>query len=180
MMPLPWDNHLVTPLLVSLLIGWSIYRRARKSIGRQPVRPARIWIRIWILGVLGVLVLATSAGRPLSLEAMIGGLAGGIVLAFIGLRHTKFEATAEGRFYTPHTYIGLLVSALFVARIAYRFMGIYVAPRALTQPDNPFEQYQRSPLTLAVFGVLVGYYIVFSVGVLRNSRNVTVPDSATT
>jgi hypothetical protein len=172
------DHNLVTPLLVSLLIGWSIYRRARRSIGRQPVQPARLRVRIGLLAVIGLLVLVTSAGSPSLLGSVAAGLVSGVALAFVGLRHTKFETTAEGRFYTPHTYIGLLISVLFIARIAFRFMSIYLAPRAMVQPDNPFEQYQRSPLTLAIFGILMGYYVVFNVGILRLSRSVQPPEAA--
>ena len=171
------NTHLITPLLVSLLIGWSIYRRARRSIGRQPVRIARLWIRIGILGAVGGVLLAASVADPISLESLTAGMVGGVVLALVGLRHTKFDSTTEGQFYTPHTYIGLLVTALFVARIAYRIMSMYVAPRALGAPGNPFGQYQRTPLTLAVFGLLVGYYVVFNLGILRLSRGAQPPVS---
>lgn len=162
------DSQVITPLLVSLLIGWSIYRRARRSIGRQPVRRARLWVRVAVLAAIGALVLMACFTNATLLAALAGGAVGGVALGFIGLRHTKFEATSQGEFYTPHTYIGLLVSALFIARIAFRFMAIYLAPRAFVPPMNPFDQYQRSPLTLAIFGVLVGYYVVFNLGILQH------------
>jgi len=165
------DSQLITPLLVSLLIGWSIYRRARRSIGRQPVRPMRLWIRVGVLAVVGGIVFTASLMNTTLLAALTGGIVGGVILALIGLRHTKFETTAQGHFYTPHTYIGLIVSALFIARITFRFMEIYLVPRAAAPPINPIDQYQRSPLTLAIFGVLIGYYVVFNFGILRTSRN---------
>jgi hypothetical protein len=164
------DKQLVTPLIVSLLIGFSIYRRARRSIGRQPVRIARLWIRVAILGAVGGLLLVAAMANVTLLESLAAGMVGGALLAAIGLRHTKFESTSEGQFYTPHTYIGLLVMALFVARIAYRVMSIYMAPRAFAPSGDPFAQYQRTPLTLAVFGLLIGYYVVFNLGILRLSR----------
>jgi hypothetical protein len=37
--------------------------------------------------------------------------------------------------------------------------------------QNPLSAYQGSPLTLAIFGVLIGYYLVFYIGVLRKTRN---------
>ena len=162
------DSQVITPLLVSLLIGWSIYRRARRSIGRQPVRRARLWVRVAVFAVIGGLALVASLTNATLLAALAGGAVGGVALGFIGLRHTKFEATSQGEFYTPHTYIGLLVSALFIARIAFRFMAIYLAPQASAPSMNPFGQFQRSPLTLAIFGVLVGYYLVFNLGILQH------------
>lgn len=164
------DDQLITPLLVSVLIGWSIYRRARRNIGRQPVRLVKLWIRVGVFALIGAAALAAFILNTTLLAALAGGSVGGVILAFIGLRHTKFEATAQGHFYTPHTYIGLIVIALFATRIAFRFMAIYLAPRPAAPPVNPFP-YQRSPLTLAIFGVLIGYYIVFNLGILRSSRN---------
>jgi hypothetical protein len=44
--------------------------------------------------------------------------------------------------------------------------------------QNPFAAFQRSPLTLAIFGVLVGYYVFYYAGVLRASRNLPAPAPA--
>src|SRR5689334_20773065 len=51
----------------------------------------------------------------------------GVYLIEILMQHTKFEATAEGNFYTPHTYIGLAVSALLLGRVAYWFLAVYAS-----------------------------------------------------
>jgi hypothetical protein len=164
--------------LIAAFIGWAIYRRARRSFGRQPVSVVRLRLRIGVLAVVGTLILVTSIARMDLLAPMLGGIACGAVLAMVGLRHTRFEATPEGRFYTPHTYIGLFVSALFIGRILFRFLTLYGQPQSLTQASpNPFDQYQRSPLTLAIFGVLVGYYVLFNIGVLRKSREIALPAS---
>lgn len=164
--------------MIAAFIGWAIYRRARRSFGRQPVSVVRLRLRIGLLAVVGTLILVTSAARMDLLAPMLGGIVCGAVLAMVGLRHTRFEATPEGRFYTPHTYIGLFVSALFIGRILFRFLTLYGHPQSLTQASpNPFDQYQRSPLTLAIFGVLVGYYILFNLGVLRKSREIALPAS---
>jgi hypothetical protein len=142
------------------------------------VNVIRLRLRIGVLAVVGTLILATSAANTNLLAAMLGGIACGAVLATVGLRHTRFETTSEGRFYTPHTYIGLFVSALFIGRILFRYLTLYGNPQSMAQVGaNPFGQYQRSPLTLAIFGVLVGYYVLFNLGVLRKSRDVALPAS---
>jgi len=83
--------------------------------------------------------------------------------------------TPQGSFYTPHTYIGLFVTALFIARILFRVLSLNTGSHPLAQSDpNPFNAYQRSPLTLAIFGVLVGYYVFFTIGVLKNSKVKTI------
>lgn len=165
------DPKLLTPMLVAAFVAWAIYRRVRRNIGRQRVSPTRMRSRMILLGVVGAMVLLTSARNVELFGAMAAGLAGGVALAWLGLKHTQFETTPQGNFYTPHTYIGLFVSALLLGRIAYRFMIVYPAMQAAQQVNaNPFDAYQKSPLTLAIFGVVVGYYIAYYGGVLVKSR----------
>ncbi len=165
------DLKLLTPYLISVLLAWAIYRRARRNFGRQSVQTRRLQLRAGIFSVLGAVVLVSSLSNQVLLGAAIGGMACGTLLGFFGLRHTKFEVTAQGRFYTPHTYIGLFLMALFLGRVVYRLLSVYVMPNsdALAR-GNPFEGYQRSPLTLAIFGILIAYYVAFNLGVLRRFR----------
>ncbi len=166
------DQKWIVPLLLAALIAWGIYRRLRRTFGRQPVAPRRLYARAVILAVLGALLLVFSARSPATALAMVSGLAAGLVLGHYGLRHTLFESTATGRYYTPHTYIGLVVTALFFGRLAFRFLRALPDAHAAMQGDqNPLAAYQRSPLTLAVFGVLVGYYVYYNLGVVRRSRD---------
>jgi hypothetical protein len=169
------DPKLVMPFLISALVVWAMYRRVRRNFGPQPVSVGRMQFRIGLLCVIGALLLFTSWPNMQLLAALIGGVACGVALGYVGLRHTKFEVTPQGSFYTPHTYIGLFVTALFVARILFRVLSLNAGTHSLAQPDpNPFNAYQRSPLTLAIFGVLIGYYVFFTIGVLTNSKVKTI------
>jgi len=165
------DKQAIVPVLLSVFILWAIYRRLRRSVGRQPVQSLRMRYRIGVMLVAGVLVSLGSVADWMLLTALLAGMAGGALLALIGLQHTRFETTADGNFYTPHTYIGLTVSALFVARVVFRLFSLYLHPvTAAPAEPNPFAALQKSPMTLAVFGLLIGYYILFYAGVLRRSR----------
>jgi cytochrome b561 len=87
------------------------------------------------------------------------------------LRHTRFEVTPEGRFYTPHTYLGLAVTLLFLGRLVYRFLYLPNGASGTFGPDpNAAVAYQRTPLTVGIFAVLVGYYVLFYAGVLLKTR----------
>jgi len=171
------DPKLLTSILIAALLVWGIYRRLRRTFGRQAVQSWRLWLRIGILTVLGVLFVATSLARSTqALGALVAGIACGAALGYLGLRHTIFEVTPQGRFYTPHTYIGLVVTVLFLGRLLYRF--IYLAYNAGTAGGaNPdfFATYQRSPLTLGIFGVLIGYYVLYYAGVLMRTRPTGLP-----
>jgi hypothetical protein len=166
------DPRLVTPYLIAALIAWGIYRRMRRSFGRQPVRDGRMWLRIGFLTLATAFLVATIARDVQVLAGLLVGLACGAVLGYFGLRHTKFEVTPAGRFYTPHTYIGLAVSALFIGRLLYKFL--YVYDGGVTSPGMTGQglaaTYQHSPLTLAVFGALVGYYVLYYLGVLQRTK----------
>jgi len=170
------DQNLLAPLLLSAILAWAIYRRVRRNIGRQPMQVGRLSYRIAVFGVVGAGMLVGSARDVNLVSALLGGIAAGAALGLFGLRQTRFEGGQEGRFYTPHTYIGLFVSALFLARIAFRLFTVYLPAYRTDQPNfNPFAGIQRSPMTLALFGVLVGYYVVFNAGILRKSRNLEAP-----
>jgi len=174
------DQKLIFPIMMGAFILLAIYRRVRRNIGRQPVRPVRMRSRMIVLSVIGALI-ALGATRDVNLlGALLAGIAGGAALGWFGLQHTKFETTENGEFYTPHTYIGLTVSLLLLGRIAYRFIVIYPSMQAAAQADqNPFAAFQRSPLTLAIFGVLIGYYVFYYAGVLRESKNRQTTPSST-
>ena len=165
------NPKLITPILVGALVIWGIYRRVRRNIGRQRVRAGRILARIAIFALVGAVVVVGMARDIPMLTALLGGAAGGALLGQLGLRHTRFEVTSEGRFYTPHAYLGLAVTVLFVARLLYRVLmldhGMLTLP---THGGNPFAAYEKSPLTLAMFGAIVGYYVVYYAGVLQRTR----------
>lgn len=170
------DPRLVTPYLVAALVIWGLYRRMRRSFGRQRVTEGRMWLRIGIFTVLTVITVLVTVGTAAAhdfkvLGGLVAGIACGAVLGYVGLRHTRFEVTSEGRYYTPHTYMGLAVTALFVGRLVYRFLSIYdgTLPAAAAAARG-FGAYQANPFTLAALGVLAGYYVLYYLGVLQRTR----------
>lgn len=174
------DPRLVTPYLIAALVVFAIYRRMRRSFGRQRVRETSMWIRMGVLTLITALAAFSVVHDIDVLGALAGGIVCGAILGYIGLKHTKFEITREGRFYTPHAYIGLVVTGLFLGRLLYRFLEVYngVTPPPATG-QGLAAAYQRSPFTLAIFGVLVGYYVVYYFGVLQRTRPATTAPSPT-
>jgi len=165
---MPVNSTNLMPAAVAVYLGWRVYRRVRKNIGRQPLRTKRMVVRITLYSFLTVLlgISAVLFGGTNVLMGLAGGLALGAGLGFYGLHLTKFEATAEGRFYTPNRYIGVGVSTLLVVRLAYRlilFSGLAGQP-----PAQP--QLMQSPLTLFLFGLLAGYYMAYFTGLLLKGR----------
>jgi cytochrome b561 len=101
--------------------------------------------------------------QPIAVAYIGSGLIVGAAVGWFALRHTQFEATPEGYFYTPHLYIGIAVTALFVGRLLYRIVLVYDTmghAGAAPTPDN-------NPLTLGILFLTASYYIVYCIGLLR-------------
>ncbi|HZF18646.1 MAG TPA: hypothetical protein VE008_02960 [Burkholderiales bacterium] len=148
--------------LVALVL-WRAYSRMRRLIGRQRLSRLRSWISVCLFPVVVSLLAFVFSGDPYAVAALAAGAAVGAVLAGYGLRLTKFEKTEEGFFYTPSGHIGIALSLLLAGRILYRVVQLYFfAPTA----GSPVE-FAGSPLTLAIFGALAGYYVAYSAGLLR-------------
>jgi len=156
----------VVPVLIGGLFAWSIYRRVRRNIGRQPLRPRRAITSITILSLVSVLIVGTSLHNTNLLLGFAAGLLNGGLLGLVGLRLTRFETTAEGHFYTPNTHIGIVLSVLFVGRFIYQHIVAGNAA-AVQNPAMPFQ----SPLTLFIFGLTVGYYLVYQTGILIHNHD---------
>ncbi|HTU66529.1 MAG TPA: hypothetical protein VMF52_11310 [Steroidobacteraceae bacterium] len=153
------------PLLVFVpLFLWRMYSRIKRNIGRQKFVTWRPWVTLTLFPVLLILIGMGSLPHPERLLAMAGGLIAGAVLGVFGTKHTKFENTPEGIFYTPNAHIGIALSVIFLGRMAYRMWQLYsMDPTA--QP-NPAD-FASSPLTLSIFGLLAGYYMTYAVGLIR-------------
>jgi hypothetical protein len=155
----------VTLLVLLPLIGWRIYARFRRMVGRQRLSRVRPWITLAIFPLLILLLGFAAAMTHVERLGWLGaGLGLGAMLGVYGLNKTRFEPTPQGLFYTPNAHLGIALSLLFVGRIAYRFIEAYaLAPR---EPHG-MDDFARSPLTLAIFGLLAGYYVCYAIGLLR-------------
>ncbi|MGV8923692.1 MAG: hypothetical protein ACOH1L_10170 [Thermomonas sp.] len=104
--------------------------------------------------------------------AVFAGLAVGAVVGVIGLRMTGFETVEGKHWYTPHPGIGLALTALVLGRLAYRFFAVRATATAVVAADaSVLANLQRSPLTLAMACLLIGYYLAYNVGLLRMARH---------
>jgi hypothetical protein len=160
----PGTPNLLPFLFIVPIVIWRLYSRVKRNVGRQHFSRWRPWLTLTLFPAIAILISLGAAAQPLRLLAMVAGIAAGAALGAFGTRHTKFENTPAGIFYTPNAHIGIALSVLFTGRVIYRMIQLYsMDPN--TQP-NPAD-FASSPLTLAIFGLLAGYYVTYAIGLLR-------------
>lgn len=146
------------------LLAWRIHARFRRASGRQRLSRYRAPITLTLYGLIIGAMLLANMRRPaysggLALALIVGGY-----LAHYALGRTHFEPTPQGLFYTPHGPIGISLAVLFVARLVYRLVDVYLIDTAAPRSGAEFVQ---SPLTLTIFGLMAGYYVWYALGLAR-------------
>ncbi len=150
------NPQLVAILVMSPLIGWRMYSRIRRMVGRQRSTSVRPWIPVIAFPILLCLVAIASMTHPAALAALLGGIVAGVMLGIYGLKLTKFEKTEEGLFYTPNAHLGIALSLLLVGRLIYRVVQVSTIANA--------NSFGSSPMTIAILGMLGGYYVTYAIG----------------
>ena len=175
----PISLHALMPALIAVLIGWRMYYRVRRLIGRQPVRVTRLVLTAVLFPILIALVSLSGLRDIRLLEGVVAGVAIGVALGFVGLRLTRFESDEQGCFFVPNTFIGIAVSVLFIGRLVYRFGVLYLSTGQVD--PSSMQSFGSSPLTLAIFGIVAGYYTTFAIGILlwyRKARSDGAPHAS--
>jgi len=162
------SQNMIYALMIPL-IAFGVWRRVRGSFGRQPIRRKRMIGRIVFLAVIMGLFGLGGLHNPRLLEGLLGGALAGAALGVAGIKLTRFERDAAGNdLYIPNPWIGGLLTALLLGRLAWRFMVL--SPLQETAVAHSGPAMGNSPLTLAIFGLTFGYYISYFAGLLVHHR----------
>ncbi len=137
------------------------------NIGRQKFSMHRSASILVIFSLVSLLVAFSTRFAFNLLLPQVAGLLVGAAIGAIGLKLTAFEEVAPNCYYTPNSYLGISVSLVLIARIAYRF--VVLASIDPTAPP-PAAGLGQSPLTVALFGLTSGYYISYHAGLLGKRR----------
>ncbi|HEY5102650.1 MAG TPA: hypothetical protein VII70_07690 [Steroidobacteraceae bacterium] len=176
----PEFEQLLGSAVSAALVLFIIYRRFRRSFGRQRVSANRMVLRMVILAILGCLIAPAAVRSTNGALALSVGLVLGLGLGVFAGQRTRFERQQEELYYIPHTYSGMLVSALFLGRLLYRFVVQHqqFAPSSATpqSPDAALAVLYQNPVTLGVFFILIGYYLYYYGYVLWESKHLKPAD----
>lgn len=159
-------------VIMAAVVGLVLFRRVRRQFGRQRIRRKAMATRVVMLVVV-IAMLALTGLQDLQLaEGLLAGVAGGVALGLLGLRLTRFETDPDkGDCYVPNAWIGALLTALLLARLAYRFLvEMPEIEQAAAHPGATPGGIVYHPLTLLVVGLLMGYYLSYYAGLLVHHR----------
>jgi hypothetical protein len=188
--PFAGHEHLWFAVFAALIV-FSIYRRLRRNFGAQPLRPKSMAVRIVVLLVVAALLLPVALHGGEFLLLAVAGVSAGAGLGLFAASRTRFEKRDGLLYYIPHTYTGLLVTALFLGRLLYRLFELYAtgllpgatsgAATGLHAGDRGADVYGtqamlHSPLTVGIFFVLIGYYVTYYCRLLLKSRHLQAGD----
>jgi hypothetical protein len=142
-------------------------------------RQARHWVaslNVWMTSVSAVLFLSFTFVLSFWLEAAFRfaliGMAFGGILGLVGLAMTRWESQPEGLFYTPSRWLALIVTLAIAARFVYGWWRATHSGSSGPDDQHWLITASGTQLSLAVAAGLIGYYLVYSVGVrLRVTRH---------
>ena len=161
------SGNLAPTAAVTAVVAFGIYRRVRRSIGPQPLSAGRQIFRMALFALVCVTLAVLHPLQPRAEAYMAGGLILGGAMGWFALRHTEFSATPQGYFYTPHLYIGIAVTALFVGRMLYRMATLYAIANAGGAASDAMARPEGNALTLGILFLTASYYFVYCTGLLR-------------
>src|SRR5207244_1756420 len=133
---------------------------------RRQGRPWVATMNVWATGLSAVLFLFFTflisfwlgPTLPFALTGMgFGGF------GLVGLMVTRWESHPEGLFYTPSRWLALLVMLAIAARLVYGWW--HAVHRGAPDEQHWFLSASGTQLSVAVAAGLIGYYLVYAIGV---------------
>lgn len=171
------NQHLDKVIIIAAIILFSIYRRVRRNIGWQPLNSRKIKFRTTIFLIFGLIFLAAGAFKPISLISDFVGILIGMGLAYYSGGMTRFEQRDGNWYYRPNTWIGSIVTVIFLGRLIYRFYNLYLLGSLSGiqsgQPDS-FQKMSNmtgSSWTTGLLLIMFAYYVYYYIILLRNHKH---------
>ncbi len=177
-------DHLIWSAASFGLVLYFIYRRFRRTFGRQKLSRGRLRFRLTLFWFFGVVLLIPALSSMQLAITLAAGAAIGVALGHWGAKHTRFQKVGETLYYLPHTYAGMVVTALFLGRLFYKFVaGTHSALSIFGMGPTPMPgefggmgALYKNPLTVLLFFIYVSYYLYYYSYVLHESKHLKPED----
>jgi hypothetical protein len=164
---------LLIPFAVIALMPLILIQRFRLGRARRLARPwiANVNVIAMSLSVAFFLVTAalTSVWAAGALTAALAGLSLGCVLGMIGLRLSRWEPGPRTLYYTPNQWLVLAMTLTVAARVLYGFWRSWMWWAGNSSAESLLAAFGIAG-SLGAAAVVLGYYLVYSIGVRRRIR----------
>ena len=148
-------------VLLSLALRYRAGTARRQ--GRRWVATMNLWATSFSAALFLCFTFLISFWLGPTLRFALAGLAVGGLLGLLGLVLTRWESHPEGFFYTPSRWLALLVMLAIAARLVYGWW--HTMHRGVPDEQHWFLSASGTQLSVAVAAGLIGYYLVYAIGV---------------
>jgi hypothetical protein len=161
------------PLLLVALMPLILLQRYRVGTARRAARSWAVTLNLVLMGISTILFLTgaalTNVWVPDAFTGAIAGVALGAGLGVVGLVLTRWEPSAATLHYTPNRWLVLIVTFAVSARVLYGLWRSWTAAKAGLS-GAPVVLAFGIPESLAVGGMVIGYYVMYGWGLRRRLR----------
>src|SRR6184192_3102492 len=158
-------------LALAGVILLSLAQRYRAGTARRQARRWVAGLNVWMTSFSAVFFLSFTVLLSFWVGSAFGyaltGMCVGGILGLLGLAMTRWESQDEGLFYTPSRWLAFLIVFAITARFVYGWWRATHAGSSISAPGGQHWLITASgtELSLTVAAGLIGYYLVYSLGV---------------
>lgn len=164
---------LALPVIVLALMPLILLQRYRVGTARRLARP---WLNtVTLVSMIVSVVFFLSAAAftqiwvPGALRGAVFGVAIGCVVGVLGLLLTTWESGVRTLYYTPNRWLVLFITLVVSARVVYGFYRSFAAAQAGLSETSMIDAF-GVPQSLGAGGIVIGYYLVYAIGLRRRIR----------
>ena len=167
------QQHTAAIIIVVFLVVLKIYRHARSELRFQKFVKWRLRVRTALLFSVGVVLLSTGYSNPVRyVFDGIGILLGGAIACY-SIRTSVIEWRDKDCFYRQNLWIGKCLFVVFAGSFlhkGYEDIFVLVDNAPFTRQGQPLAEYAREPSLTAFVFLLIAYYIVFDILIIRKAQ----------
>ena len=150
-------------VLLSLALRYRAGTARRQ--GRRWVATMNLWMTSFSAALFLFVAFLMSFWLGPTLRFALAGMAIGAVLGLLGLALTRWEVEREELFYTPSRWLALIITFAIAARFAYGWWHATHPGVNASGEQHWLMSASTAQFSFAVAAGLIGYYLVFAIGV---------------
>jgi len=145
------------------LACFALPRGTARRQGRRWVATVNVWATSFSAAFFLCFTFLLSFWLGPTLRFALAGITIGGLLGLLGMVLTRWESHPEGFFYTPSRWLALLVMLAIAARLIYGWW--HTIHRSAPSDQHWLWSASGTQLSVAVAAGLIGYYLVYAIGV---------------